>query len=540
MSLDGDVLVADLPMSAALVDAFARWTGDRSSLHLDPAFARRSRFRDRVAHGMIAVAGLLALQSLHPDEQLRFRALKGQFLRPVGLTDVLRMRVQQDLSDARDVAFRATWERESDGVTVTRVDGTYARVPPASGPAAEPGGMDVDSLCERDEGVASLQDTDEVIRWRWGSAAGEEFKALVLEPMGVRLPGRPCPNLLATVMLSPLVGMRLPGRRATFLGFDLSFERDLAWWGECALAGTVTEVQGGTDVMRAAVRVDGADETVAAGRVEVLVNAPPTRMPDSAALAGSAVDLGLRDKVALVMGGSRGIGETTAKLLALLGARVTLTYFRGQADAEAIVADIREAGGVADCASCDVRDEGQVSALVRRVMEREDRVDILVNCAVHDFAPAKYGEQGWEAYLHELDVSVKGLHTVCGCVVPVMRRARGGKIINFSSVAVRTPVSGQNRYITAKAAVEGYTRSLAFELAGSNIQVNLVIPGMTETDLVSAIPANYRERIATERASGRHVRPEEVAQAVAFLASDWSNAMSGQALILNLGEPPYA
>ena len=538
--VDGQTLEADIPMSAALIDAFAAWTGDRSSLHQNEAFARRSRFRGRIAHGMLPVAGLLGLQALTTDAQVRFRSLKGQFLRPVGLTDVLRMRIDVDAAEFSHTAFRACWERASDGVVVTRVSGTFGLVSPASTLSVDPGSMDVDPLVERDQGVEACRGGMEAVGWRWGSDAWTAFGNSVLEPMGISLPSGPCPNLVATLMLSPLVGMRLPGRRATFLGFALEFQSDLPPSGRCELTGTVTDMQGGTGVLKTAITLQRCGQDVAAGHAEVLVNETPSRMPDCAILASGAVDLGLRDKVALVIGGSRGIGETTAKLLALLGARVTLTYFRGQADAEAILRDIRESKGVAECAYCDLRDEDGVSALVRSVLDREDRIDVLVNCAVHEFAPTKYGEQGWEAYLQELDVSVKGLHATCRNVVPAMRRNGSGKIINFSSVTVRIPVSGQTRYITAKAAVEGYTRSLAFELAASNIQVNLVIPTMTETDLVSAIPATYRDRMGTERPYGRHVRPQEVAQAVAFLASDWSDAMTGQALVLNLGEPPYA
>jgi len=101
-------------------------------------------------------------------------------------------------------------------------------------------------------------------------------------------------------------------------------------------------------------------------------------------------------------------------------------------------------------------------------------------------------------------------------------------------------VRGQSRYITAKSAVEGYTRSLAVELLKENIQVNMVVPAMTETDLIAAIPSDFVRRMAGARGMGRHVRPIEVAQAMVYLASPWADALSGQALVLNLGEPPFA
>ena len=116
----------------------------------------------------------------------------------------------------------------------------------------------------------------------------------------------------------------------------------------------------------------------------------------------------------------------------------------------------------------------------------------------------------------------------------------GGKIINLSTVAVDNPVAGQSRYITAKSAVTGYTKSLAKELMKFNIQANLVVPNMTDTDLVSVLPSMYKDKIAESRPYGRHVYPVEVAQSIVFLASNWSDAITGQKLVLNLGEPPFA
>ncbi len=121
-----------------------------------------------------------------------------------------------------------------------------------------------------------------------------------------------------------------------------------------------------------------------------------------------------------------------------------------------------------------------------------------------------------------------------------MKAAGGGRIINVSSIATDQPVKGQARYITAKSAVEGYTKSLAIELARDNIQANLVVPAMTETDLLASIPSDFVRRIGSARAMRRNLQPIEVAQAMVYLASDWAKGMSGQRLVLNLGEAPFA
>jgi len=252
------------------------------------------------------------------------------------------------------------------------------------------------------------------------------------------------------------------------------------------------------------------------------------------------MDFGLAGKVALVTGASRGIGETTAKLFAMYGVKTVVCYFRGKADAQAIIKDITTAGGGAIAVQCDLTDDAQVVSMIQLVSKNYGDINILVNNAVREFTPKDVLELDWNDYLREMEVSIKGMHACCKAVIPMFKKAGQGKIINLSTIAVANPVSGQSRYITAKSAVEGYTKSLAVELAPFNIQANLVVPNMTDTDLISVIPALFRDRIAKERVTQRHIQPVEVAQCIVYLASSWADAMNGQKIVLNLGEPPFA
>jgi 3-oxoacyl-[acyl-carrier protein] reductase len=290
----------------------------------------------------------------------------------------------------------------------------------------------------------------------------------------------------------------------------------------------------------ASVSIRAGEHALAAGSLDVLVSAPPRAMPGCREIRESHLELGLRGAVALVTGASRGIGETTAKLLGMLGSRVVLTWHRGRKDAERIAAEIRAEGGEAVALRCDVRSDDDVRALVRGALDAFGTVDVLVNNAVQEFTPRALSDLRWEDYLAELEVSLKGLHACCREVIPILKEKRRGKIVNLSTVAVDNPVSGQSRYITAKSAVVGYTKSLAVELLPWNVQANVVVPNLTETDLVAGIPAAWRARMAEARAGKRHVQPVEVAQAVAFAASRWADAITGQQIVLNLGEPPFA
>ena len=541
-----NMFTTDFNVTESMVEAFASITGDRSALHMNTEFARRSRYRQRLVHGMLPIASLALIQDNWLKGSIRFTELNARFLKPLRLEDRVRLHVEISPHQKGIHEFRATWQRLPAHTTISEATGSFRIV--LSGDVKESSqeiASFIPRLCEEalvelDQGFEALDGRCESFTWRLRNGAVDALVQDVIRPMREESSGSICPNLIATLMMSPLVGMRLPGRRATFLGFKLKFNADIVGEGPYELAAKVQKVLPAAELMKASIEILHGLESVATGHVDVMVNAPYSQMPGCLDLTANSVDIGLKGKVIVVVGASRGIGETSAKLLALLGARVTLTYHRGREDADKIVADIREHGGVAHCAACDVRDDAQVASLMRAVEERDGRIDVLVNCAVHDFSPMAASDCRWEDFLLELEVSLKGLHTTCQTVIPIMQKTGRGKIINFSSVATSVPVAGQSRYITAKSAVEGYSISLARELAACNIQVNLVIPSMTETDLIASIPSNYRGRLSSTRAMPRHVSPAEVAQAVAFLASEWSNAMSGQAIVLNLAEPPFA
>lgn len=546
--------VVRFTVSEDMLQAFARLTGDRSSLHLDEQMARRSRFRRRIAHGMLPVCFLQLLERDFPGRALRFERLRVRFEQPVHPGDELELELSLPEAPGPAPEFSASFRKLRTGERVTRASGRLRLGDPTPAPAANleaangAGGEAAQAcfaagpLVERDCGIAELRGTREELRFELGSRAAAALAREILAAAegGAEAGAAPCPNLLGALMLSPLVGMRLPGRRATFLGFRLDFEHPLAPGGAYALRASVERASEAAETISASVSIHSGEHALATGAVEVLVNGAPREMPSCREIRTSHLELGLRGAVALVTGASRGIGETTAKLLAMHGARVVLTYHRGQRDAERIADEVRAEGGEALALRCDVRSDDDVRALVRGALDAFGTVDVLVNNAVQEFTPRPLLDLRWEDYLAELEVSLKGLHACCREVIPILKQKRRGKIVNLSTVAVDNPVSGQSRYITAKSAVVGFTKSLAVELLPWNVQANVVVPNLTETDLVAGIPAAYRERLAEARASKRHVQPIEVAQAVAFAASRWADAITGQQIVLNLGEPPFA
>jgi len=273
--------------------------------------------------------------------------------------------------------------------------------------------------------------------------------------------------------------------------------------------------------------------------VTALVNQPHRIMPTIKDMKTAAADMGIRGKVVLITGASRGIGETIAKLLSLHGARIIVNYHRGKDDATRVVREITAEGGDAIAVQADVTRLDEVRRMITEAGDRYGPINVLVNNAVRDFRPIPFLNLTWDEIQMDLDVVAKGAFHCCREVIPHMLVAGGGKIINISSVAVDDPPPDQVKYVLAKSALVGLTRSLSIEFAAKNIQVNLVVPNFIETDLVAHIPEGFRARIARETPMQRLGSPIEVAQAVVFLASSLSAFTTGQKIMVTGGGAPY-
>jgi 3-oxoacyl-[acyl-carrier protein] reductase len=225
----------------------------------------------------------------------------------------------------------------------------------------------------------------------------------------------------------------------------------------------------------------------------------------------------LQDKVAIVTGGSRGIGRAIAIELASQGAIAVVNYARSSQAAEAVVTEITEAGGKAIAIQADVSKSDQVDALVNAVTEKFSRVDILVNNAgiTRDTLLLRLKPEDWQAVI---DLNLTGVFLCTRAVSKIMLKQRSGRIINITSVAGQMGNPGQSNYSAAKAGVIGFTKSVAKELATRGITVNGVAPGFITTDMTSNL--NNPEDILKYIPLGRFGQPEEVAGMVRFLAAD--------------------
>jgi 3-oxoacyl-[acyl-carrier protein] reductase len=242
----------------------------------------------------------------------------------------------------------------------------------------------------------------------------------------------------------------------------------------------------------------------------------------------------LSGKVAIVTGGSRGIGRATAEALAAQGARVVVTYVKGADEAQKVVAEIAERGGQAEAVGFDVGQMKATEDAIADVAKRLGRLDILV-------ANAGIAIDGLLLRVKEEDVdrvlavNVKGALACARAATKVMMRARAGRVVLLSSVVGEMGNAGQAVYSASKAALLGLTKTLAREYASRGITVNAVAPGFIDTDMTTAVTGELKETMLKGVPLGRTGRAEEVAAAIAFLCSDEAGYITGQTLRVNGG-----
>ena len=242
----------------------------------------------------------------------------------------------------------------------------------------------------------------------------------------------------------------------------------------------------------------------------------------------------LQDKVAIVTGASRGIGKATALALASEGAKVVVNYARNSEAADAVVAEITEAGGEAIAIGADVSQAEAVDEMVKQTKAKFGRIDILVNNAgiTRDTLLLRMKLEDWQAVIN---LNLTGVFLCCKAVSKLMLKQRSGRIINISSVAGVMGNPGQANYSAAKAGVIGLTKTLAREFASRGVTVNAVAPGFIETEMTDQLDEktvqSWREAIPLKRGG----KPEDVADCAVFLASDMSSYISGQVLQVDGG-----
>jgi 3-oxoacyl-[acyl-carrier protein] reductase len=242
----------------------------------------------------------------------------------------------------------------------------------------------------------------------------------------------------------------------------------------------------------------------------------------------------LSNQAALITGGTRGIGRAIVERFAAAGANVAFTYLSSSAAAEEVANIVRTAGGEALAIQADAASFDAAADVVSQVIEAWGQIDVLVNNAgiTRDNLLIRMTEEDWDAVL---ETNLKSVFNFCKAAYRPMMKQRAGKIVNLSSVVGASGNPGQTNYAASKAGIVGFSKSLARELAARGVSVNVLAPGYVDTEMTSAMPEAAREAMLKAVPMGRPARPEEIAEAALFLASDAADYITGQVLHVNGG-----
>jgi 3-oxoacyl-[acyl-carrier protein] reductase len=336
-------------------------------------------------------------------------------------------------------------------------------------------------------------------------------------------------GMLGASLVSAVIGTKLPGEGALWLKQNFDFALPVRLGDELDVSCTVTRKSDRDRLLELEARiVNQNSETVLSGTglVKVLESSN-----------GHADAPGEHVKVAVISGAAGGIGQAICTRLAADGYAVVVNYRADPARAEALTAAIQDSGGRAVAVRADVSVPDEAAALLGRAVREFGGVSLVVNNASPRIASKPFDALSWEDMQRHLDVQLGGAFALCKAAVPGMREQGYGRIVNVTSQAVDgSPTPGWTAYAVAKSALATFSRQLAAELGPAGITVNCVSPGMTDTRLIGDIPEKQRLIAARQTPLRRLATPEDVAGAVAYLASDAAAYVTGETIRVNGGQ----
>lgn len=393
--------------------------------------------------------------------------------------------------------------------------------PPGPGGACDPAALEFSQIQTGDSAHLSKIVTAQEIE-AFASVSGD-YNPLHMDPAfasRTTFQRRVAHGMLVASYVSTLIGMRLPGAGALWARQNFQWLAPVFIGDRVDLTLTVTHKSMGTRTLAVEIKAlnqDGKMVMQGEGSILVLEQRKTAR------------DLPLSERLALITGSARGIGAATALAIGAAGAAVVVNYLRSEPEAEEVCRTIRAAGGRAIALQADVADPDAVLRATERARQEFGKpVDVLVNNAGSPFLPRPAMQTTWEEMQAQLDIHLRGAFNCCKAVIGGMLEQNSGRIVNIGSTLTSTvPPPHWTGFVVAKSALKALTRSLAAEFGASGIRVNMVSPGITETDSIADLPERLRKVQAMQTPLRRLTTPDDVARAVTFLCSEGGEFITG-------------
>lgn len=337
-------------------------------------------------------------------------------------------------------------------------------------------------------------------------------------------------GMLGASFISTIIGTKLPGDGALWFAQNIEFLLPVRIGDEITIKAEVIEKIERTQTIKLSTEIfNQYNQKVTTGTAKVKI----IEQIQSPHKKESYVD---KRKVVLIIGGTGGIGRETCLQLAKDGFDVAIHYHRNKELAEKIKDQIIALGLKAIIVNADITDFAQVKEMITTIIRKLNTITVVTNCSTLSVPSIKFKDLTWNIIKEHFDLNIKGAFNILKCVVPIMEENKYGKLINITTQAIEKPTSEWLHYITAKSALNGFTKALAVELAPKGIRINLVSPGMTDTELIANVPEKVRLLTAIQTPLRRIATPEDIAGAISFLASDKSDFLTGETIRVNGGQ----
>jgi len=338
-------------------------------------------------------------------------------------------------------------------------------------------------------------------------------------------------GMLGASFISTVIGTKLPGDGALWFSQSLEFILPVRINDTIRVVAEVINKDDRNKILEIKTDIfNQSNQIVIKGIAKVKV------IEQEHSLESSVATLPQKKLVAVVFGGSGGIGSSVCNELAKEGYKVVVHYNRNKQKADEIAKKLTSEGKEAIALQCDILDDKAVGDMIDKIVRKFGNITVCVNCSTTKISSIKFPDITWSDFEVHFNNQIKGNYNIVKAIIPIMEENKYGKIINIDTQYVDAPEAHLLPYITAKSALRGFTKSLAFDLSPKGIRINSVSPGMTETEQIADIPERVRLLISAKTPLRRLATPNDVANVIVFLASSKSDYLSGETIRVNGGQ----